>query len=195
MLSVLAWGLGPLLVGGGIGPQLDEPVAVVDGGGEDAPLEEEKAEGLSDAEREREDEEFMAWMEEEAALADEAQESMAGEGQDYVEAEVVEAEPVASGEVIETGGGMPRWQSIWADLDLSPEEEARVREGFGLAIVKYMSMSPVDQAAERERMAQMRQRWEGMSDEEREETSGRLRDRFEDWRASGRVELPELSLD
>ena len=103
VLGFLAWGLGPLLFGGGIGPELDEPVAVVDGGGEDAPLEEEKAEGLSDAEREREDEEFMAWMEEEAALADEAQDSMAEDGEDYV-AEVVEAEPVASGEGGPSGG-------------------------------------------------------------------------------------------
>ncbi len=34
-----------------------------------------------------------------------------------------------------------------------------------------------------------------MSDEEREESMGRMRDRFEDWRASGEVELPELTLD
>lgn len=192
VLSFLAWGLGPLLlVDGGAGPELDEPVAVVDGG-EDVPLK-EKAAGITDAEMVRENEEFLALMEEQAALADEAQESRAV-AQSNV-AEVAEAEPEASGEVVQSGGGMPRWQSIWADLNLSPQEEARFREGFDLAIAKFLNMSPEDQAAERARLQGMRQRWDAMSDQEREAASGRIRDRFEDWRANGGIELPKLSLD
>jgi hypothetical protein len=107
----------------------------------------------------------------------------------------VEERPAFFGQGGGTGESMPRWQSIWADFNLTPEEEARLREGFGLAIGRFMAMSPEDQAAERARFENMRIRWEGMGDEEREETSQRLRDRAEDWRRSGSVELPELSLD
>ena len=197
VVLLAAVGLGVFMFGGG--SELDEVAAADDSGG-DASLDETKAEEVSTAERDRENEEFLVWMEEEAAMAEEAEAQIAEEGETYVAAAETEypepePEPVSFGDSGNSGGSMPLWQSIWADLNLTPEEEARLREGFSIAISRYMSMSPQEQAAERERMAQMRRRWESMSDEEREVSSQRLRDRFEDWRASGSVELPELSLD
>ncbi len=187
VLSVLAWEIGPFLARDDFA-QLDEVVAVE----EEVQQEEVKEVQDSPVEVDRQDEEVAEFQEHQEDVVDQIQEV-----QDHVvqEVAVVEAAPASFGGGEPSGGGMPMWQSIWADLNLTPEEEARLRDGFSIAISRYMSMSPQAQAAERERMAQMRQRWEGMGDEEREATSQRLRDRFEDWRASGRVELPELSLD
>lgn len=94
-----------------------------------------------------------------------------------------------------TGGGMPGWRTIWADLNLTEAERARLREGFQLAMQKWQNMSEDERATETARMQSMRLQWESMSDDEREQASGRMRDRFEEWRQSGRVELPQLSLD
>ncbi len=87
------------------------------------------------------------------------------------------------------------WRQIWADLNLTPEEQARLREGFGLAMQKWQNMSEEERQAETARMQAMRARWEGMSEDEQRETMGRMRGRFEEWRQSGSIELPELSLD
>ena len=46
-----------------------------------------------------------------------------------------------------------------------------------------------------ERRRAMRARWETMSDEERQEAMGRMRGQFEEWRQSGQVELPQITLD
>jgi len=93
------------------------------------------------------------------------------------------------------GQGGERWRQMWADLNLTPEEQARLREGFALAMERWRSMSEEERQAEMARFRGMREQWESMSDEEREGAMGRMRDRFEDWRASGAVELPELTLD
>ncbi len=86
-------------------------------------------------------------------------------------------------------------RQMWADLNLTPEEQARLRQGFGLAMQKWQSMSEEERQAETARMQAMRARWEGMSEDEQRETMGRMRGRFEEWRQSGGIELPELSLD
>lgn len=39
------------------------------------------------------------------------------------------------------------------------------------------------------------ERWQNMSDEEKQEASRELRRRFEDWRQSGSIELPDMILD
>jgi predicted Fe-S protein YdhL (DUF1289 family) len=41
----------------------------------------------------------------------------------------------------------------------------------------------------------MRARWDNMSEEERNQAMERGRQRFEEWRRSGQVELPEITLD
>jgi len=92
-------------------------------------------------------------------------------------------------------GGGERWRQMWADLNLTEEEQARLREGFALAMERWRNMSEEDRQAEMTRLRGMREQWEAMSDEEREGAMGRMRDRFEDWRASGAIELPELTLD
>ncbi len=86
-------------------------------------------------------------------------------------------------------------RQIWADLNLTPEEQARLGQGFALAMQKRQNMSEEERQADTARLRAMRVRWEGMSADEQREAMGRMRGRFEDWRQSGRVELPELSLD
>jgi len=104
-----------------------------------------------------------------------------------------EAEPMQGMGMMGQGG--ERWRQMWADLNLTPEEQARLREGFALAMQRWQNMSEDERQAEMARMRGMREQWEGMSDEEREAAMGRMRDRFEAWRASGAVELPQLTLD
>jgi hypothetical protein len=156
-------------------------------------------EAAGDEESDAEYDAFMAWLEEEAAKPDEA-EATAGAEPEAAAAPVEEA-PAAMPEMPglfagagATGAGAPRWRAIWADLNLTAEEQGRLREGFGLLMARWATMPPEQQAAERARMQGMRMRWEGMNDDERAAASQRMRDRFEDWRASGRVELPELTL-
>ncbi|MBE0537614.1 MAG: hypothetical protein IH624_18265 [Phycisphaerae bacterium] len=153
---------------------------------------------MSDAEYDA----FMAWLEEEAAkeeaaemLVEEAPE-VAAVPVEEAPAMMMDAEQMSALFGRAAGGGeQPRWRRIWADLNLTAEEQGRLRQGFGMLMARWATMPPEAQAAERARMQEMRVRWEAMGDEERAETSQRLRDRFEDWRASGRVELPELTLD
>lgn len=93
------------------------------------------------------------------------------------------------------GGAGERWRQMWANLNLTPEEQERLRAGFQLAMERFWSLSEEERQAEMARFQDMRIQWENMSDEEREATMGRMRDRFEDWRASGAVELPPMTLD
>ncbi len=87
------------------------------------------------------------------------------------------------------------WWQMWADLNLTEEEMARLQEGFRLARERWQNMSEEQRQAEMDRMSAMRERWENMSDEERQAAMERGRQRFEEWRRSDRVELPEMSLD
>ena len=87
------------------------------------------------------------------------------------------------------------WWQMWADLNLTEEEMARLQEGFRLARERWQNMSEEQKQAEMDRMSAMRERWENMSDEERQAAMERGRQRFEEWRRSDRVELPEMSLD
>ena len=66
-------------------------------------------------------------LEEEAEQGVAAEETVASEPNE-VEANTPVERPMM------TGGGMPGWRSIWADLNLSEAERARLREGFQLAI-------------------------------------------------------------
>ncbi len=92
-------------------------------------------------------------------------------------------------------GGQMNWRQMWADLNLTPEEMARLREGWRLAMDRWQNMSEDERQAEMGRLNGMRIRWDNMSEEERSQAMERGRQRFEDWRRSGQVELPELTLD
>ena len=95
----------------------------------------------------------------------------------------------------QTSGEFGNWRQIWADLNLTEAEQARLRDGFALAMQRWQSMSSEEREVEVERRRAMRARWETMSDEERQEAMGRMRGQFEEWRQSGQVELPQITLD
>jgi hypothetical protein len=93
------------------------------------------------------------------------------------------------------GGGPINWRQMWADLNLTPEEMARLGEGWRLAVERWQNMSEDERQAEIGRLNGMRIRWDNMSEEERNQAMERGRQRFEEWRRSSQVELPELTLD
>ena len=156
---------------------------------ETRPQEEEE---IKQSEMTAEDEEFLQWLDEEIEKLEEEEETETILAEEEAD-DMPEAEPVKE-EAQETKsfGG---WRDVWADLNLTEEEQARLREGFKLAIQRWQNMSPEEREAETARLRALGERWENMSEEERQEASERMRDRFEEWRQSGDVELPELSLD
>ena len=152
----------------------------------------QEKEEIKQSEMTAEDEEFLQWLDEEIETLEEEEETETILAEEEPE-DMPVAEPVEN-EVQETRsfGG---WREVWADLNLTEEEQARLREGFKLAIQRWQNMSPEEREDETARLRALGERWENMSEEERQEASERMRDRFEEWRQSGDVELPELSLD
>ncbi|MBW8039307.1 MAG: hypothetical protein FVQ85_04840 [Planctomycetes bacterium] len=140
----------------------------------------------------QEDEEFLLWLDEEIEKLEEQEAAEAMVVEEEAE-DIPEAEPVEE-EVQETKsfGG---WREVWANLDLTEEEQARLREGFMLAMQRWQNMSPEEREEETARLRAIGERWENMTEEERQEASERMRDRFDEWRQSGDIELPELRLD
>ncbi|UCG48025.1 MAG: hypothetical protein JSU94_21420 [Phycisphaerales bacterium] len=126
--------------------------------------------------------------EQEPAVVEQAEQ----EAEEPVEEQADAFSEAAAADVMQSIGG---WRQVWANLNLTEEEKARLREGFRLAMERWRNMSEEERQAERERLRGMWERWQGMSEEERQEAMGRMRERFEDWRQSGAVELPELTLD
>ena len=107
----------------------------------------------------------------------------------------VAVEPETAVGRTQTSGEFGNWRQIWADLNLTEAEQARLRDGFALAMQRWQSMPAEVREVEVERRRAMRARWETMSDEERQEAMGRMRGQFEEWRQSGQVELPQITLD
>ena len=152
---------------------------------------------------------FTRWMITEAAAAKSeaeqegaSQEAEATDVEEKEAAEEKESEEDASEDSVsliaaeeQRASGERTWRTVWTDLNLTDEEKGRLQQGVMLLIQKWQSMPPEEQQAERARLQGMRVRFEGMSEEEKLEVSQRLRDRFEEWRMSGRIELPELTLD
>ncbi len=100
-----------------------------------------------------EDEEFLLWLDDEIEKLEEeeaAAETMLAEEEPE---DIPEAEPVKE-EVQETRsfGG---WREVWANLNLTEEEQARMREGFRLAIERWQNMSPQEREAETARLRDM----------------------------------------
>jgi len=127
-----------------------------------------------------------------AGLAEQVQADAAETaGEDVNEA--VKSEPVQERPLVV--GGQINWQQLWADLNLTPEEMARLREGWRLGVERWQNMSEEERQAEIGRLNGMRIRWDNMSEEERNQAMQRGRERFEEWRRSGQVELPEITLD
>jgi hypothetical protein len=150
-------------------------------------------EEVNRSEMTEEDKEFLLWLDEEIERLEEEEKQEAMLAEQQPEDIPAVADPVEdqSQESRSFGG----WRDVWADLNLTEEEQTRLREGFKLAMERWRNMSPEEREAETTRLRAMGERWENMSEEERREASERMRDRFEEWRQSGDVELPELSLD
>ncbi|MBL7153971.1 MAG: hypothetical protein ISS79_09655 [Phycisphaerae bacterium] len=117
------------------------------------------------------------------------------ETKETAQEDVPEVESVQDRAQMQMARGLGNWQQMWADLNLTPEEMARLREGFALAMERWRNMPEEERQAQMARFRGMRGQWESMSDEERQGAMERMRGRFDDWRASGEVELPEMTLD
>ena len=91
--------------------------------------------------------------------------------------------------------GLGNWRSVWADLNLTQEEQGRLREGWRIAVERWQNMPEEDRQLQMERMRASGERWQNMSDVEREQASRELRRRIEQWRQSGSTDLPDLILD
>jgi hypothetical protein len=97
-----------------------------------------------------------------------------------------------------------RWQmgqnanlirKFFEDLNLNEQEQARLREGFELMRRQFENMSDEERWDQFAQMAEMGRRWEAMSDQEREGVTRRMRERYEVWRHSDSIELPQFTLD
>ncbi len=67
-------------------------------------------------------------------------------------------------------------------LNLTEEEQARLREGFGAMFQRFQSMTEEERQAQMARFNTMRERFENMSDEERQQAMGRVQQQIEQWR-------------
>ncbi len=141
------------------------------------------------------DEEFLQWLSEEAARAEEAAVEEEYVPQEEPEVAVVQQEAATFEQPGQMGQGFGDWRSMWGDLNLTEEEQARLREGFAMAMQRWQNMSEEERQAEAARMREGWERFQNMSDEDKQEVMQRLRERFEEWRRSGQVELPPFSLD
>ena len=140
--------------------------------------------------------EFLSSLDEEIASAEEAEDAIEEDtSQEEPDAAVVEEEGAPAEQQWQMAQSAGDWRTVWADLNLTEEEQARLREGLRLAWERWQNMSEQERQAETERLRAMGETWENMSEEEKRDASQRMRDRFEEWRKSDRVELPELSLD
>ena len=86
-------------------------------------------------------------------------------------------------------------QKFFEDLNLNEEERARLREGFELMRRQFEQMSNEERWDQFAQMAEMGERWNNMSDQERQAVTQRMRERYEVWRHSDSIELPQLTLD
>ena len=71
------------------------------------------------------------------------------------------------------------------NLNLTEEEQARLREGFMAMFQRFQNMSEEERQAQIARFNAMRQRFENMSDQERQQAVGRVQQQIEQWRQSG----------
>ncbi len=96
-------------------------------------------------------------------------------------AEVPQPEPVQPPMARRFGGFQ---QGPW-NMNLTEEEQARLREGFMAMVQRFQSLSPEEQQAQMARFNAMRDRFQNMSDEERQQAMGRVQQQFDQWRQNG----------
>jgi len=134
-------------------------------------------------------------VEEAAAEVEEETEADASPQDQTDEPDQTQEQDKPTAETVEKPQQPFNMRQMWADLNLTDTEKARLAQGFGLAMQKWQNMSVEERQVETARLQAMRARWEGMSPDEQQETMQRMRGRFDQWRQSGSIELPELSLD
>ena len=165
--------------------QETKPAAVV------AP-EDEKLTDITD-----EDEEFLRWAYEKMAEEEEAEPEVKEEDTSQEEPEVAVAEeevapPEQQSRTAQSFGG---WRNVWADLNLTQEQQERLGEAVRLAMEKWQNMTAEEREDETRRMREQGEKWQNMSEEEREDAMKKIRGQLEDWLDSDEVELPDFSLD
>ena len=139
-------------------------------------------------------------LEEAETIADEEpmMEEPVGETEDVeeiVEPEEEYAEPEPEVQRRQFGPGAGAIQQFFAELNLNEEEMGRLQEGMMLRRQQFERMSERERMAEFERMREVGERWQIMSEREQDEVKRRMLDRYEDWRRSDSIDLPELRLD
>jgi hypothetical protein len=145
----------------------------------------------------KQDEEFLQWVGQETTQAEEGQTLVEEQSvpQQGPEVAVVQEQPAPLEQPGQMAQGFGDWRNMWSDLNLTEEEQVRLREGFAMAMQRWQNMSEEDRQAEAARMRAGWERWQNMSDQERQQVMQRMREQFEEWRRSGRIELPVPSLD
>lgn len=78
------------------------------------------------------------------------------------------------------GQGFGGW-----NLNLTGEEQARLREGFMDLIQRFQAMPEEERQAQMAQFNALRERFEGMSDQERQQTLLRMWQVFQQWRQTG----------
>ncbi len=164
--------------------QETKPAAVV------AP-EDEKLTDITD-----EEEEFLRWVHEKMTEEEEAEPEVEEDvSQEEPAVAVVEEEVAPPEQQSRRAQGFGGWRNVWADLNLTQEQQERIGEGFRLAIEKWQNMTDEERQDETERMREQGEKWQNMSEEEREDAMEKMRGKLEDWLDSDEVELPDFSLD
>ena len=77
--------------------------------------------------------------------------------------------------------GPGAWGQDGWNLNLTEEEQARLRQGVTALLQRFQNMSEEKRQAEIARFNAMRERFENMSDEERQQAMGRVQERIEQW--------------
>ncbi len=133
------------------------------------------------------------FMEEMPEETEEPQETVAEQGDDVSDTEWGQW---PQGQAAIPGGfDDGRWGDLVDFLNLTQEESERLREGLRLRQERWQSMSDEQRQSEMARMRDRWQQWQGMSDQERQGVIQGAMQRFEDWRRSGQVELPYFFMD
>ncbi|MBA7686444.1 hypothetical protein ES703_94891 [subsurface metagenome] len=164
---------------------------------ETKPAAEVKAEDENLTNITEEDEEFLRWVYENTAEEEQAEAEVEEDVSQPEEpvAAVVEEEGAPLEQQGRRAQGPGGWRNVWADLNLTQEQQERLGEAMRLAMDKWQNMTDEERQDEMEKMREGWEKWQNMSDEEREDAMEQMREKFEDWLDSDEVELPDFSLD
>jgi hypothetical protein len=141
------------------------------------------------------DEAFLRWMQENMAEEEEAEPVAEEEEKPETVAAVVEEEAAPLEQRSQRAQRFGSWRNMWGDLNLTEEQQERVREAMRLAMEKWQNMTDEERQDEMEKMREGFEKWQNMSDEEREDAMEEMRGKFEDWLDSDEAEFPDFSLD